>query len=181
MNFVQPDGYIHTLGARVHPLANLVGDDIVIGEGSRIDAFVTLTGKVRIGRNCHISTGASVFGGGGFFMGDYSGLSPGVKVFTSTEDVSGEWFMHPTSPEEYRQPITKSIRIGDHCAVCANAVLLPGADLPDGVVIGALSLVKRPVMSWSVWAGVPVVWLEDRSRKVLDLVNLKEAECSLSA
>lgn len=125
---------------------------------------MTITGRVRIGRFCHIATGACIFGGGGFEMGDHSGLSPGAKAFTSTEDVD-HGLMHPTAPGN-RKPITKPIRVGSHCAVGANSVLLPGADLPDGVVVGALSLVKFPLNPWSVWAGNPIRWLRTRHKEI---------------
>lgn len=132
----------------------------MIGAGSRVDAFVTMTGKVRIGRNCHISTGACIFGGAGFEMGDHSGLSPGVKVHTSTEDV--DWgLMHPTAPCG-RHPIEAPIRVGSHCAIGTNSVLLPGAEIPDGAVVGALSLVKERLLPWSVYAGIPAEFKRTR-------------------
>lgn len=153
--------YIDRFGAKVHILANIAGE-MELGEGSRIDAFVTITGKVRIGRNCHISTGACIFGGAGFEMGDYSGLSPGAKVFTATEDI--DWgFMHPTAPGD-RLPMVASIRMGSHCAVGANSILLPGAELPDGVVIGYNSGTRERLTEWSVWAGNPARFIRKRSR-----------------
>lgn len=165
---MQSPPYLERGGAFIHHLANLAGD-IEIGEGSRIDAFVTITGKVKLGRCVHISTGACIFGGAGVEIGDHSGISPGVKVFTATEDVSGEWLMHPTAPAELRRVESKAIKIGRHCAVGANSVLLPGADLPDGVVVGALSLVKTPLRGWSVYAGVPVEYRYPRSQLAAQL------------
>lgn len=146
-------------GAAVHRLANISGG-VILGAGTRVDAFVTLTGKVVIGRNCHISTGACVFGGAGFTMDDCSGISPGAKVFTATEDID-RGVMHPTVPGE-RFPKSAPIRIGRFCAVGANSVLLPGADLADGVVIGALSKMSKPAAAWSVWAGDPARFLRYR-------------------
>ena len=74
-------------GAKIHPQANISGV-VTIGDNSRIDAFVTITGNVRIGRNVHISTGACIFGGQGVDIGDYSAISVGVKIFTAT----GVWY-----------------------------------------------------------------------------------------
>lgn len=146
-------------GAQIHRLANIAGD-VVIEEGSRVDAFVTLTGRVRIGRFCHIATGACVFGGAWFYMGDCSGLSPGVKVFTATEDID-RGFMHPTAPGP-RFPKAAPIHIGRFCAVGANSILLPGAGLADGVVIGALSKLATHTAPWTVWAGNPARYLRNR-------------------
>lgn len=166
--------YSERSGALIHRLANIAGD-VEIGRGSRIDAFVTLTGTVRIGRRVHISTGASVFGGRGVQIGDYSGLSVGAKVFTETEDLSGEWLLHPTSPPEYRKTVAAQVLIGAHCNVGAGSVLLPGAELPDGAVVGALSLVKVPLHGWAIYAGVPARFIRARSRRALYLAAELEA------
>lgn len=154
-------------GSLVHKLANIVGN-VEIGQCSRIDAFVTITGNVRLGKKVHISTGACIFGGEGVEIGDYSGLSPGVKVFTSTEDLSGDSFMHPTS-EKNRTPQSSPVFIGKHCTIGANSVVLPGSYLHDGSCVGALSLVKGTLFGWAVYAGIPVKKLKDRSKKVLEL------------
>lgn len=155
-------------GALVHKTANLVGG-ISLGEGSRVDAFVTITGTVIVGRRVHISAGACIFGTGGVVIDDYSAISAGVKVFTATEDLSGEWLCNPCSPKDRRRPIEAPIRIGKHCVVGANSVLLPGAELKDGACVGALSLVKRPLMGWTIYAGVPAKFIRRRSRRALEL------------
>lgn len=167
--------YESRLGGLIHRLANIAGD-VELGEGTRVDAFVTLTGRVRIGRYCHISTGACVFGTEGVEIGDYSALSVGVKVFTGTEDLSGEWMTNPTISPRYRKSISQPVRIGSHCVVGAGSVLLPGAHLPDGACVGALSLVKSPIAGWSIWAGVPTRFIRARSRRALELQVALEAE-----
>lgn len=168
MRSAQVGDYEPRLGGLVHRLANIAGD-VELGEGTRVDAFVTLTGRVWIGRFCHISTGVCVFGTEGVVIGDYSGLSAGVKVFTGTEDLSGEWMMNPTISARYRKSISQPVRIGAHCVVGAGSVLLPGAHLPDGACVGALSLVKSPASEWSIWAGVPARFIRARSRRALEL------------
>ena len=169
--------YEPRLGGLVHRLANIAGD-VELGEGTRVDAFVTMTGRVRIGRRCHISTGACVFGGEGVEIGDYSGLSVGAKVFTSTEDLGGEWLLHPTVPAAYRRAIAAPLSIGRHCSVGAGSVLLPGARMPDGACVGALSLVKTELPEWSISAGVPARFIRARSRRALELVRQLEQESS---
>lgn len=158
--------YEERQGALVHRTANLVGN-VRIGRGSRIDAFVTITGDVSLGRCVHISTGACIFGAAGVEIGDYSGLSPGVKLFTATEDLSGDWYLHPTSPANLRRVVSSPFRMGAHCTVGANSVLLPGAELGEGACVGALSLVKRPLPGWAIYAGVPVKFIRRRSNRVL--------------
>ena len=153
-------------GAIVHRLANIAGD-VRLGDGTRVDAFVTITGRVNVGRNVHISTGACIFGGEGVEIGDYSAVSVQAKILTATEDLSGESFVNPTVDHD-RAPIRAPIRIGRHCVVGAGSVLLPGADMPDGACLGALSLLKAPLAPWSINAGAPARYLKHRSRGVLE-------------
>ncbi len=154
-------------GIAVHDSANICGD-VEIGMNTRIDAFVTITGKVKIGRNVHISTGASIFGGAGVTIGDYAGISAGVKIFTGTEDLSGDMLTNPTVPAQYRSPISKSIVIGAHCVIGAGSVLLPGAELEEGVCVGALSLVKAKLKRWHIYAGIPAEVIKSRRQNLLD-------------
>lgn len=153
-------------GAKIHPQANISGD-VDIGANSRIDAFVTITGSVKIGRNVHISTGACIFGGEGVDIGDYSAISVGVKIFTATEDLSGEAMTNPTISAAYRNTFSAPIRIGKHCVVSAGAVLLPGAELLDGACVGALSLVKEQLWEWAIYAGIPAKMIRGRKQDLL--------------
>ena len=155
-------------GAKIHPQANISGV-VTIGDNSRIDAFVTITGNVRIGRNVHISTGACIFGGEGVDIGDYSAISVGVKIFTATEDLSGAAMTNPTIGAAYRDTFVAPIRIGKHCVVSAGAVLLPGAELLDGACVGALSLVKEKLDGWAIYAGIPAKMIKARSKNLLNL------------
>lgn len=158
--------YQDRAGASVHRLAN-VAPSVSIGRGSRVDAFVTITGDVEIGHHVHISTGACIFGGAGVRIGDYSAISVQAKIFTATEDLSGASFVNPTVDHD-RDPITASIDIGRHCVLGAGSVLLPGARMYDGACLGALSMAKEPVAAWSIYAGAPARYLKARSRAVLE-------------
>lgn len=155
---------------RVHHLANIATEELEVGEGTRIDAFVTITGKVKIGKYCHISTGSSIFGSAGFEMGDYSGISPGVQCFTSTEDLSGRSLIQPTV-KFGRKPISAPVRMGSHCSIGANSVILPGADIPDGAVSGCLTLIKRKLEPWTIYAGIPARAIGERTRDSLKLAE----------
>lgn len=164
--------YEERAGARIHRLAN-VAPSVRIGVGSRVDAFVTITGDVTIGRCVHISHGVGIFGGYGVEIGDYSAISASASIFSSTEDLSGAGFANPCCPLEHRSPIGKRVRIGRHCVVGAGSVLLPGAELDDGACTGALTLVKRPLGGWAIYGGIPADFIKYRRKDVLAL----EEEC----
>lgn len=161
-------------GAFVHRLANLTGN-VVIGRGSRIDAFVTITGNVTIGRNTHIATGSMIFGGGGVTIGDYAGLSGGTKVYSATEDVCGDWITNPTVEARFRNPQVAHIRIGDHAVMGAGSIIFPGAELFEGAYLGSLSMTKNPIPEWTIYAGVPAKYIRARKRGALLLAKEIEA------
>ena len=63
--------------------------------------------------------------------------------------------------------ITGDVSLGDHTGVGANSVVLPRNEIPEGVAIGALSLVP-PEFSfepWTVYAGIPIMPLNARNRE----------------
>lgn len=130
---------------------------------------MTITGRVKIGRNVHIAVGACFFGGGLIELEDYVGISAGVKVFTATEDLSGEYLTNPTVPAELTNPRVAPVRIGRHAVIGANSVILPGADVGEGSCVGALSLVKEPLAPWGIYAGIPARRIKDRSNHLLQL------------
>ena len=157
-------------GGLVHKTANIVGN-VRIGEGSRIDAFVTITGEVRIGKYTHIGLNCSLLGGSGIDIGDYVGISPGARIFSATEDVSGEWVTNPTVPANLRNPKARRIVIADHAFIGTNAVVLPGAELGEGSGLGALSLAKHALLPWSIYAGSPALLKYTRSQGVKDKIS----------
>lgn len=140
---------------RVHRLANIAGK-VTAGENCRIDAFVTITGKVKIGSNVHIGNAAAIFGVNGVEIGDDCSVSPGAQIFSSTFDATTGYRANPQLEEKrYR---SGPVRIGHRCIVGAGSVVLPGVVLADGVLIGALSLVKTDLPA-GVYGGVPASYL----------------------
>jgi serine acetyltransferase len=63
--------------------------------------------------------------------------------------------------------ITGDVSLGDYSGVGANSVVLPRNEIPEGVAIGALSLVppEFPFEPWTVYAGIPIAPLKARNRK----------------
>jgi acetyltransferase-like isoleucine patch superfamily enzyme len=54
--------------------------------------------------------------------------------------------------------------------VGAGSIVLPGVEIGEGSVVGALSLVKSTLEPWGIHAGVPARRLRERGR---DLVMLE--------
>lgn len=150
--------------------AKIIGaENVSIGSNVIIDDFVFLYAKpfIKIGNFVHIAGFTSITGGGPFIIEDYSTLSWGVRIFTGTEDVSGKSLLGAAIPEPYRKAIRSYVHIGKHCMVGANSVILPGVTVPDGVIIGAMSLVLEDteLEPWTVYAGIPVRKIREQPRE----------------
>lgn len=90
--------------------------------------------------NCYFS------GINGIYIGDYTIFAPGVKVISANHDLS-DLSKHDKS--------VNPIRIGSHCWLGANAVILPGVQLGDRVIVGAGSVVTKSFGSNLVIGGNP--------------------------
>jgi len=134
------------------------------GEGIRIGSFV------------HIGAHASIVGGGECVLGDFSGLSGGVRIYTGNEDYLGGSLTNPAVPEPWRVPVRSYVRLGKHAIVGANAVILPGVEVGDGAVVGALSLVTRDCEPWTIYGGSPAKPIKERPRE-----RMLELEADLRA
>ena len=81
-------------------------DQIEIGDHSRIDDFCVISGSIKIGRNVHITPQCLVAGGElGVVIESFCALAYGVKVFTQSDDYSGETMTNSTVPDFYKQEI----------------------------------------------------------------------------
>jgi acetyltransferase-like isoleucine patch superfamily enzyme len=144
---------------------------IKIGDRVRIDDYAVITADepVSLGAYVHIATGVYLNGTAGVSIGDFTSLSARVCLYTNTDDFSGPAIIGATVPREFRNVKTKRVDVGRHCVVGAGSVVLPGAELPEGVAVGALSLVKERLEAWTLYAGVPARKVRARSKEALEL------------
>lgn len=106
-------------------------------------------GSVAIGKGVEKSFAASggcyIQGLNGVTIGDGTIFAPGVKIISANHSLEDyeRW--------EKRPPVT----IGKHCWLGANAVILPGVQLGDRVVVGAGAVVTKSFSAGSILVGVP--------------------------
>jgi len=142
--------------------------DIEIGDNSRIDDFCVISGRVTLGRNVHIAVFCNVAGGEkGVVMEDFSGLSYGCQVFSQSDDYSGKSLTNPTVPSRYKKETKLPVHIKRHCIVGASSIILPGITLGEGTSVGAMTMVTKDTMPWSIYFGIPAKRLKSRSRDLL--------------
>jgi acetyltransferase-like isoleucine patch superfamily enzyme len=163
-------------------------ENISIGDDTRIDDHTIIVASresVSIGKNCHISAHCYVSGSDGFALDDFCTLSPGVLIFTSSDDYSGKKMTNVTLPKQFTGGPAGPVQLGRHVIVGAGTVILPGVEIGVGSAVGAQSLVLRSLEPWGIYAGSPVRRLRDRSRDLLELERefllLDEKERSVAA
>lgn len=145
-------------------------EQIEIGDNSRIDDFCVISGKIIIGCHVHLTPMCLVAGGEkGLIIEDFVTMAYGVKVFTQSDDYSGQSMTNSTVPKEYKNEYKERVVIRKHSIIGAGSVIMPGIVVAEGTSIGAMALVIRNTEPWSIYVGVPAKKLRDRSKKLLDL------------
>jgi len=151
---------------------------ISLGNNVRVDDFCILSageGGIEICNNVHIACYSSLIGNGKIKMGNFSGLSSRVSIYSSTDDYSGNYMTNPTVSSEFTNVISGDVILGEHVIVGSGSVILPNVNLGDGVAVGALSLVNKGFSDFSVVVGTPARIVKQRSKKLLDILwNLQK-------
>jgi acetyltransferase-like isoleucine patch superfamily enzyme len=145
-------------------------DQIEIGDNSRIDDFCVISGKIKIGRNVHITPTCLVAGGTeGVIFEDFTTVAYGVQVFTQSDDYSGKTMCNSTIPKKYKKEIFNEVILKKYTIVGAGSIIMPGVILGEGTSVGAMSLVLKTTEPWGIYVGNPAKRLKDRKKDLLEL------------
>lgn len=158
-------------GVKISDRASIYNADrIEIGDESRIDDFCVISGNVKIGSFCHVVP-MCLFAGGapGLVVNDFCTFAYGVKVFTQSDDYSGESLTNSLIPERYKAQTYGCVTIDRHTIIGANSVVFPGVHLAEGTAVGAMTLVIASTEPWGIYVGIPAKRTRDRSRNLLKL------------
>lgn len=155
-------------------------DDFRIGAGSIVDDFCYFSTRIKVGKYCHVASGCAIAGGPvySFSLGDYSSLSAGVKVWTTSNDFVCDLItIIPEEVGDIRENIAGDVRLERCTGVGSNSVIMPNNHIPEGSVIGALSFVPAayPFEPWTVYAGTPIRPIRSRDRQSV-LMQLEQYE-----
>jgi acetyltransferase-like isoleucine patch superfamily enzyme len=155
----------------ISSLASIHNPELIeIGDNSRIDDFVTLSGRVCIGEYVHIAVGCNLAGGSkGIFIGDFCGFSYGVQIFTRVDDYSGLTLSNPTIPTQFKITHEREILIERHCKIGTYAIVLPGSTLATGCSFSAQSLIQGTTHPHNLYSGNPLKLIAPLSNKLLEV------------
>lgn len=148
--------------ARVSPLADIEasirGTRILIGPHSVIDAFVKIKpaggeGDVLIGSHSYLNSGCVLYTGHGIRIGNNVLIAANCTLSATNHE-----FADPCRPIRLQgfKPSRGGITIEDDVWIGANTVVLDGAHIRHGAVIGAGSLVRGEVPSFAICCGNPL-------------------------
>lgn len=157
----------------VHETCVMVDMEAIrFGDNVRIDPFTVLSaagGWLHFGDFIHVSSNCSILAGSGVELGDFANLSAGVRIFSRTDDYTGEFLTNPTVPLAYiLPPAPRPVRVGRHVILGANTIVLPEVEIGEGTAVGAGALIRRSLDPWGIYAGVPAKFLRNRRQDIID-------------
>lgn len=155
---------------KIHNRASIYGtENITIGDNVRIDDFTIIiaTGPLVLGSYVSIHNFCFIGSKYGVRLDDFVTFAPGVKVFSSSDDYSGECMTGVMVPPEYTGGDKGQVTLGRHVIVGAGSIILPGCMLGEGVAVGSLSMVKSSLDPWWVYSGIPAKKIKPRNKEIL--------------
>ena len=145
-------------------------DQMEIGHNSRIDDFCVISGQIKIGAYCHITPMCLLAGGEkGIYLEDFCTLAYGVKIFSQSDDYSGETMVNSLIPKQYKNENKEHVILKRQVIVGAGSMIMPGVTIDEGCSIGAMSLVNITTEPWGVYLGIPAKRIKERKKNLLIL------------
>ena len=148
--------------------------NIEIGNNVRIDDFCVLSsgmGGIQIGNFVHLAVGCVLVGAAKIMLGNFSGLSSRVAIYSSSDDYSGECMTNPTVPVEFTNVFSREVTLQEHVIVGANSIILPGVTIGEGCAIGSISLVKENCEPFWIYSGIPAKKNYQRNKNLIYLAR----------
>lgn len=129
-------------GAHIHT------ERLIIGARTIISADVLLRGDIAFGCDCSVNPYACL--SGKIVCGD------GVRIASGVNIVGFNHGFENSEVPMYKLPsTTKGIKIGDDVWLGANAVILDGAEIGNGVIVAAGAVVRGSIPDFAIVGGVP--------------------------
>jgi acetyltransferase-like isoleucine patch superfamily enzyme len=152
--FIDRTAVIHDL---VSLQASTRGTKIIVGANSQIDAFVKIRptggpGDVVIGQRTYINSCTVIYSGNGVTIGDDVLIGPNVSMVPINHSFLCS---DVTIKSQGYSPSKGGIKIGNDVWIGAGCTILDGAEIGEGSVIGANSLVIGKIEPYTVNYGIP--------------------------
>ncbi|WP_010663465.1 acyltransferase [Marinilabilia salmonicolor] len=163
---------IGTRNLQISRFARFYGiDKMTIGNNVRIDDFAILSGNITLGNHVHIGAYSALYGKFGIEMEDFTGISPRTTVFSATDDFSGDYLISPMVPEKYTNVTGGKVIIQKFSQIGAGTIIMPSLTIEEGVTVGAMSFIRKNLIAWHIYAGIPAKKIKPRQKKCIELAN----------
>ena len=128
-----------------------------IGKNVRICSSVMIigSGSLEIGDNTWVGHRVLLTSSSCISIGKYVDIAPNAYIGTGTHDVT------PSLEKIGGVELSKDIKIGDGCWICANSTILPGVSIGDKCVVAAGAVVSKSFLNRKLIAGVPAIVYRD--------------------
>jgi len=156
---------------QIHDRCTLIANSekgIALDDGARLkhgvylDTEVAATGYIRIGKRVYVGTGCCLHGHMGLEIGDDSLLAQNITITPYSHK-----FDDPDKTIYSQGGIQKMIVIGRDCYLGMNVCVVCTAEtIGEGSVVGAGSVVVKPLPPYSVAVGVPARVIRKRGIRV---------------
>lgn len=162
-------------GVKVSSEAVIYGAaNIELGDNVRIDAQTLILsghGHLRVGSHVHIAARCLLSCRGGIDIGDFCGLSFGVSLISASDDFSGRALVGPVNPGHLTNVEARPIIMEPYAVVGAGSMVMLGAVLEMGAVIGYDCLVEdgQRIKAWSICSGRPARHIRTREQEIVKL------------
>ena len=147
------DYYVHE--------TSLIGEDVNIGERTRIWQFCNIMNGVSIGRDCNI--GQNVFIETGVKLGNHVKVKNNISLYQGVECEDGVFLgpncvftnvINPRSFIEKKDQLRKTV-VRQGATIGANATIVCGHSIGRYAMVGAGSVITRDVEDYELVAGNP--------------------------
>jgi len=139
-----------------------IGDYTWIDSGCRIEAML---GEIKIGKRVHIAPYAIIAAREPVIIKDYAAVGASAKIYANSEHpMDGKRMSGPMIPEVYKAFHSKKIVLEKDSCVGTGSVLLPGAYIGEGAVVGANTVVTKKILPYHIAIGSPLKTIRIRGK-----------------
>ena len=149
-----------------HDKIRILGKIYIFNQNLTIGRNVTLYpgvmfaggGPIRIGDNTKIGNNTIIYAsvGGGVTIGSHTAIAADCYIIDAD---------HGTKKGEFvdeQEMVVKKVEIGDNVWLGTHVVVLKGAKINSGAVVGAMSLVNSEMKQESINVGIPAKFIKDK-------------------